>query len=89
MAVKPAAAPARPRKRAPQHDSAYYAKLGQRGGASLKKQRGPGYYAEIAKLSHPRAVYNGGRPKGSTKAKKAAEEAAAAKKLAKKGKQKK
>lgn len=69
------AAPPKPKKRAPQHDSAYYARLGERGGTSLMKQRGPEYFAEIARRSHPRAVYNGGRPKGSTKEAKRLEEA--------------
>lgn len=63
-AAKAVAAPAK--KRAPQHDAAYYAAIGQRGGKSLARKRGTEFFADIARLSHPRAVYNGGRPKGST-----------------------
>lgn len=74
-ASKPPAA--KPKKRSAQHDSAYYAAIGQRGGQSLMQQRGPEYYAEIARRSHPRAEYRGGRPKGSTKEKKLKDEAAA------------
>lgn len=74
------------KKRAPQHDSAYFAKLGERGGNSLVRKRGTNFFADIAKLSHPRKEYNGGRPKGSTKAKKLEEEAKVKRKLARKKK---
>lgn len=48
-----------------QHDPEYYAMIGARGGLSLAKQRGTRYYSEIARKSHPRTEYRGGRPKGS------------------------
>jgi hypothetical protein len=51
-------------------DSAYYSKIGKRGGKVLAKERGPEYYSEIARLSHPRKEYLGGRPKGSKNKKK-------------------
>jgi len=44
-------------------DPDYYSKLGKRGGAA-RKASGMDYSA-MAATSHPRASYNGGRPKGS------------------------
>lgn len=49
-------------------DPDYYSKLGKRGGAA-RKASGMDYSA-LAASSHPRAEYNGGRPKGSKTKKK-------------------
>lgn len=43
-------------------DPDFYSKLGKRGGA-VRKASGADYSA-IAKASHPRAEYKGGRPRG-------------------------
>lgn len=37
----------------------------RKAGLALKKQKPKDYYSKMAKSSHPRAEYHGGRPKGS------------------------
>jgi hypothetical protein len=56
------------RKRYSKDDPEFYSKIGKLAGNKVKKERGTNYYSEIAKKSHPRAEYHGGRPpKKSTK----------------------
>ena len=46
-------------------DPDFYAKIGRMAGNKLLAEHGKNYFRKIAKLSHPRAEYNGGRPKKS------------------------
>ncbi len=45
------------------NDPDFFRKIGKMGGAARKRSGAD--FSEIAKLSHPRAEYKGGRPKGS------------------------
>jgi len=51
------------KKQAITRDSAYMTDLGRSGGEATKKQKPKSYFSNIAKLSHPRKSYNGGRPR--------------------------
>lgn len=51
-------------------DPDFYSTIAQMAGEKLKKKRGNEYFSELAKKSHPRKEYNGGRPKKKTKPKK-------------------
>lgn len=44
-------------------DPDFYSKIASLGGKAVLKKHGKEHMASIAKLSHPRASYNGGRPK--------------------------
>lgn len=46
-------------------DPDFYRKIAKKAGQKLKKKYGKAYFSKLAKLSHPRAEYNGGRPKNS------------------------
>lgn len=43
--------------------SEYMRKLGKKGGNATKKKRGKAFFRRIAKKSHPRKEYKGGRKK--------------------------
>ena len=45
----------------------YMANLGRSGGEATKKLKPKNYFSKLAKQSHPRKEYKGGRPLGSTK----------------------
>jgi hypothetical protein len=47
-------------------DPLFYSKIARIAGQKLLKERGKAYFAMIGARSHPRAVYNGGRPKKAT-----------------------
>lgn len=49
-------------KKLSKSDPDYYSKIGHISGEKLLLERGTRYFSEIAKLSHPRAEYHGGRP---------------------------
>jgi hypothetical protein len=51
------------KKKLSKKDPEFYSKIGKIAGKKLLEERGKKYFREIAKLSHPRAQYNGGRPK--------------------------
>src|SRR4051812_37194507 len=44
-------------------DPDFYSTIARMAGTKLKKKRGKKYFSELAKKSHPRAEYKGGRPK--------------------------
>jgi DNA replication initiation complex subunit (GINS family) len=44
-------------------DPDFYSKIAKMAGRKLLKRRGKGYFSKLAAKSHPRAEYNGGRPK--------------------------
>lgn len=44
-------------------DPDFYSKIAKMAGRKLLKKRGKNYFSKLAKKSHPRAEYNGGRPK--------------------------
>lgn len=44
-------------------DPDFYSKIGQISAQKRLKKQGTNYYSNLAKLSHPRASYNGGRKK--------------------------
>lgn len=49
-------------------DPDFYSKIAKRAGQKLKRKRGKKYFSDLAKKSHPRESYNGGRPKKTTRA---------------------
>jgi hypothetical protein len=51
-------------------DPDFYSKIAHLAGEKLAKERGTKYFSKLAKKSHPRSEYNGGRPKGTKKPKK-------------------
>ena len=44
-------------------DPEFYTKIARLAGAAILKKKGKKYFKELAKKSHPREHYNGGRPK--------------------------
>lgn len=44
-------------------DPEFYSKIAKRAGKKLLRKHGTEYFSELAKKSHPRAEYHGGRPK--------------------------
>lgn len=50
------------KKKLSKSDPNYYAKIGKISGEKLLEERGTAYFSAIAKKSHPRAKYFGGRP---------------------------
>jgi hypothetical protein len=44
-------------------DPEFYSKIAALAGKKLLRERGTKYFAKLAKKSHPRAEYHGGRPK--------------------------
>ena len=54
---------AEPKEKLSKDDPEFYSKIARKAGQKLKKKRGKKYFSELAKKSHPRAEYNGGRPK--------------------------
>jgi hypothetical protein len=44
-------------------DPDFYSKIATLGGKKTLKKKGKKYFSELAKASHPRKSYNGGRPK--------------------------
>jgi hypothetical protein len=54
------------RKRYSKDDPEFYSKIGKLAGDKVKKERGTKYFSRIAKKSHPRAEYHGGRPRKSS-----------------------
>lgn len=46
-------------------DPKFYSKIAALAGEKLLKERGTKYFSKLAKKSHPRAEYHGGRPKKS------------------------
>lgn len=44
-------------------DPDFYSKIAKMAGKKLLKKRGKKYFSKLAKKSHPRTEYNGGRPK--------------------------
>lgn len=51
------------KKKLSKADPDFYSIIGSISGNILFEERGREYFSEIAKKSHPRAVYHGGRPK--------------------------
>lgn len=51
-------------------DPNYRVELGSRGGQGTLKKKGKKFFSRIAKKSHPRKEYRGGRPPGSKNKKK-------------------
>ena len=46
-------------------DPKFYSKIAALAGEKLLKERGTKYFSKLAKKSHPRDEYHGGRPKKS------------------------
>lgn len=44
-------------------DPEFYSKIAKRAGKKLLRKHGTEYFSELAKKSHPRKEYHGGRPK--------------------------
>ena len=44
-------------------DPEFYSKIAAIAGNKLARKRGTDYFSKLAKKSHPRAEYHGGRPK--------------------------
>jgi len=44
-------------------DPEFYSKIAAMAGKKLVREHGTNYFSELAKKSHPRAEYHGGRPK--------------------------
>jgi len=44
-------------------DPLFYSKIAKIGGKKVLKRKGKKYFSELAKASHPRKEYHGGRPK--------------------------
>lgn len=64
-AGKPAA---KPPAKLSKSDPEFYSKLGQLGGPAVKAKYGTNHFSELARKSHPRAEYHGGRPRKVKKA---------------------
>jgi|WetSurMetagenome_2_1015567.scaffolds.fasta_scaffold674405_2 hypothetical protein len=45
------------------NDPEFYSKIAAIAGKKLVKKRGTNYFSELAKKSHPRTEYHGGRPR--------------------------
>jgi hypothetical protein len=61
--MKAANKAAKPAEKLTKADPDFYRKIAKIAGRKLKRKRGNKYFSELAKKSHPRKVYNGGRPK--------------------------
>ena len=44
-------------------DPEFYSKIGKLGGPAVKEKYGTNHFSELARKSHPRAEYHGGRPR--------------------------
>jgi hypothetical protein len=44
-------------------DPEFYSKIAKLAGTKLARERGTKYFSRLAKKSHPRAEYHGGRPR--------------------------
>ena len=44
-------------------DPEFYSKIAKIAGKKLVREHGTDYFSELARKSHPRAEYHGGRPK--------------------------
>jgi hypothetical protein len=57
----------KPKKREPEKltkaDPEFYSKIAKLAGQKLARKKGTDYFSKLAKKSHPRAEYHGGRPK--------------------------
>ena len=49
-------------------DPNFYSKIAAIAGANLVRKKGTEYFSKLAKKSHPRAEYHGGRPKKTKEA---------------------
>jgi hypothetical protein len=52
-----------PQEKLSKSDPDFYSTIARMAGQKLKKKRGKKYFSELAKKSHPRTEYKGGRPK--------------------------
>ena len=50
-------------KKLTKSDPEFYSKIAARAGKKLLRKRGTEYFSKLAKKSHPREEYHGGRPK--------------------------
>jgi hypothetical protein len=44
-------------------DPEFYSKIGKLGGPAVREKYGTNHFSEMAKASHPRSEYHGGRPR--------------------------
>jgi hypothetical protein len=47
-------------------DPEFYSKIASIAGKQMVRKKGTDYFSKLAAKSHPRAQYNGGRPKKTT-----------------------
>lgn len=55
--------PRKKKKKLTKDDPDFYSTIAKMAGKGLLKKKGKKYFSDLAKKSHPRASYNGGRPK--------------------------
>ena len=51
------------KKKLSKTDPKFYATIAQISGKKQAREKGTNYFADLAKKSHPRAEYHGGRPR--------------------------
>jgi hypothetical protein len=54
------------KKKLSKSDPDFFTKIATMAGDKVKRKYGKGYFSKLAKKSHPRKEYNGGRPKKKT-----------------------